>query len=106
VARIKGNRTVANSSKTAKARMVRHDTKNLVKRGNVWWFRKVIRGDLHWFALDTSSLPEARTRRDRYLADLADGRQARSSKKTFDESLGAVCVGSHADAETVIATAL
>jgi integrase len=66
---------------------VKHDTKNLVKRGNVWWFRKVIRGDLHWFALDTGSLPEARTRRERYLTDLADGRRARSSKKTFDDLL-------------------
>ena len=50
------------------------DRKNLIKRGNTWWFRKAWRdknGMRHWFqkSLKTHSLTVARDNQDEIMVD-------------------------------------
>ncbi|MCK5230134.1 MAG: hypothetical protein KAR13_07705 [Desulfobulbaceae bacterium] len=48
----------------------RHKNKNLEKRGEVWHFQKKVHGKLIKFSLETTSVTEARRKRDEYLKEI------------------------------------
>lgn len=61
------------------------DTKNLKKRGNVWWFKKTYKAVPHYFTLETRDLREAQRRRDDYLNDLRSGKWGNQRVRSFNE---------------------
>lgn len=62
------------------------DTKNIVQRGSVWWFRKTWKGEFYWFSLETEHLSVAQERRDRTLQDIKAGKWGDARPRTFNEA--------------------
>lgn len=62
-------------------------SKNLYKRGEIWWAEKIHKGTRYRFSLETSSFREAQTRFARKLEELKATQWGEKPKRTFDEAL-------------------
>lgn len=63
------------------------DTKNLIKRGSIWWFRKTWKGQFYWFSLQTENLGNAQERRDRVIQELRAGKWGDQRPRTINEAM-------------------